>query len=76
MVQATGLVGAHRPFQPEPLHFLLEEGVQALRAEIGATASRIAFRPLVDTDENVMDKGEHGIAPEAYPAEDGEAVRA
>jgi hypothetical protein len=56
MVETTGLVGPDHPLQPESLDFLFKEGMQPLRALIGAAASRIIFWPLIDANEDMMRK--------------------
>ena len=61
MIQAPGLIRAHGPLQSQPLHLFLEEGLQPLGAAIRTATLRIALRPLVHADENVMLKCGHRL---------------
>ena len=59
MIQAARLVGSNRAFDPQPLHLFFKEGVQPFGPLIGTASTRITFRPLIDTDKNMMGEGRH-----------------
>src|SRR5438094_1539195 len=61
MIQASGFVCPYCSFQPQPLHLFLEKGLETLRSPVRATAARIALRPLVHADEDVMFKCRHWV---------------
>jgi hypothetical protein len=66
MVQASSLIGSNRAFDAQALDFFLKEGVQPLGPPIGTAAARIALRPLIDADKNVMSEGGH--EPDLMPS--------
>jgi hypothetical protein len=59
MIQTAGLIGSNRSFDPQPFHLFFKEGMQSLRSLIGTAPARVAFRPLIDTDKNMMGEGGH-----------------
>lgn len=59
MIETPGFVGAYDVFQVQPLGFLLEAGVERLRAELGATSTGIVGAPLVCADENMTGECRH-----------------
>src|SRR5579885_1300159 len=59
VVEAAGLVRADRALESQPLDFLLEEGLQALRALVRAAAARVVLGTLVNADEDMVRVGGH-----------------
>ncbi len=59
MIQAAGFVRPYGSFQAQPFHLFLEKGLQTLGPFVRAAATRIVFRPLIHTDEDVMFECRH-----------------
>jgi hypothetical protein len=59
MIQTAGLIGPNGAFDSQPFHLFFEEGVQPLGPLIGTASAWVAFRPLIDTDKNMMGEGRH-----------------
>ena len=60
MVEATGFICPHQPFEIQTFRFALEMGVEFFRSPVGAAAARIVLGPLIDADENMTLKRWHG----------------
>jgi hypothetical protein len=59
MVEATGFICPHQPFEIQTFRFALEMGVEFFRSPVGAAAARIILGPLIDADENVTLEWRH-----------------
>ncbi len=59
VIQTAGLIGPNGAFDPQSLHLFFKEGVQPFGPLIGTASAGVTFRPLIDTDKNMMGEGRH-----------------